>query len=126
MRVKAIAIPALTIALAAPVGWMTAKAHAATPAQPAAGFYQERGWDEPPSEYREAQRQGFHEGIEAARHDMERHNHRDADDHSAYKHPPVERELRNDYREGFRRGYQVAMSHMRDEHRDHDRDDHPY
>jgi hypothetical protein len=121
MKVKAIAIPALTIALAAPVGWMTANAYAAPPAQPA-GFYQDRQWDEPPEEFREAQKRGFHEGVEAARHDFERRNHKDADDHDAYKHPPVERELRNDYREGFRRGYGVAMSHLRDEHRDHDHD----
>ena len=122
MKVKAIAIPALTVALAVPVGLMTAKARAAAPPQPAAGFYQERGWDEPPEELREAQKRGFHEGIEAARHDFDRHSRKDADDHEAYKHPPVERELRNDFREGFRRGYSVAMDHLRDEHRDHDHD----
>src|SRR5215469_7505382 len=80
MKAKAIAIPALTIALAASAGWMTTKAYAA-PAQPAAGFYQERGWDEPPEEMRDAQRKGFHEGIEAARHDFDRHSRKDADDH---------------------------------------------
>lgn len=126
MKVTAIAIPALTIALAVPAGWMTAKAYAASPAQPVAGLYQDRPWDEPPEEFREAQKRGFHEGVEAARRDVERHNHKDADDHDAYKHPPVEREMRNEYREGFRRGYQVAMDHMKDEHRDHDHDDHPY
>lgn len=122
MKVKAIAIPALTVALVVPVGLMSAKAYAAAPAQPA-GFYQERHWDEPPEELREAQKRGFHEGVEAARHDFDRHSRKDADDHDAYKHPPVERELRGDYREGFRRGYSVAMDHLRDEHRDHD---HPY
>ena len=126
MKVKAIAIPALTIALVAPAGWMTAKAHAAPLAAPAAGFYQERSWDEPPEELRDAQRRGFHEGVEAARRDFDRRSHKDADDHDIYKHPPVERELRNDFREGFRRGYAVAKDHLRDEHRDHDHDDHPY
>jgi hypothetical protein len=126
MKVNAIAIPALAIALAAPAGWMSAKAYAAPLAQPATGLYQERSWDEPPEEFREAQRKGFHEGVEAARHDVERHNHKDADDHDAYRHPHVERDLRNDYREGFRRGYETAMRHMMDEHRDHDHDDHPY
>ncbi len=124
MKLKAIAIPALTVALATSAGWMTAKAYAASPAQPAAGFYQEHGWDEPPSEFRDAQRKGFHEGVEAARHDFDKRSHKDADDHEMYKHPPVEREMRNDFREGFRRGYQVAMDHLKGEHRDHD--DHPY
>ena len=123
MKVNAMAIPALAIALAATAGWMTTKAHAA-PLAPAAGLYQEHAWDEPPEELRDVQRKGFHEGVEAARHDFDRHNHKDADDHDMYKHPPVERELRNDFREGFRRGYSVAMDHLRDEHRDHDHD-HP-
>ena len=126
MKVKAIVIPALAVALIVPAGWTTAKAYAAAPAQPASGLYQERSWDEPPGEFREAQRKGFHDGVEAARHDVERRSHRDADDHDAYRHPHVERELRNDYREGFRRGYEVAMRHMMDEHRDRDHDDHPY
>ncbi|KAA6455715.1 hypothetical protein DYQ86_27245 [Acidobacteria bacterium AB60] len=126
MKVKAMAIPALAFALAAPAGWMSSKAYAASPAQPASGFYQERGWDEPPEEFRDAQRRGFHEGIEAARRDADHHSRKDADDHEMYKHPPVERELRNDFREGFRRGYQTAMDHMRSDHRDHDHDDHPY
>jgi len=122
MKVKAMAIPALAIALAAPAGWMTTKAYAAPLAQPGAGLFQERGWDEPPEEFREAQKKGFHEGVEAARHDFERHSRKDADDHDSYRHPHVERGLRDDYREGFRRGYSVAMDHMRDEHRDHDHD----
>ena len=125
MKGRAIAIPALTIALTAGAGWMTTKAHAAPLAPPAAGLYQDRAWDEPPEEYREAQRRGFHEGVEAARHDFERRSHKDADDHEMYRHPPVERDLRNDFREGFRRGYAAAKDHLKDEYRDRDRD-HPY
>lgn len=125
MKAKFLAIPALTIALAAPAGWMTAKAYAA-PAP--AGVSQERSWDEPPQELREAQRKGFHEGVEAARRDFEGRRHKDADDHESYRHPRVERSLRDEYREGFRRGYETAQQHMMGERRDrdHDHDDHPY
>ena len=125
MKMGWIATAALTTALAAPAGWMTARAHAAVLHEPAmAAAMGQRGWDEPPSEYREAQRQGFRDGIEAARRDGERHRRRDADDHSRFRHPPVERELVRDYRDGFRRGYEVAMNHMRDDRDHHDRDDH--
>ncbi len=78
-------------------------------------------WDEPPSEYRDAQRRGFHEGVEAARHDMSENRRRDADDHEMYKHPPVEGSARREFREGFREGYRRAVERMR-----HDRDDQPH
>jgi hypothetical protein len=122
MKVNVLTISAITIALAAPAGWISAKAYAAPTPQPAAGLFQDRRWDEPPEELREAQKKGFHEGVEAARHDFERRNHKDADDHEAYRHPRVERSLRDDYREGFRRGYEAASHHMMDEHHDHDHD----
>jgi hypothetical protein len=122
MKNKFYAVSALAIGLAASAGLMTTKANAAPLAQPAAGLYQDRPWDEPPGEFREVQKRGFHDGVEAARHDMERHNHKDADDHDAYRHPHVERSLRDDYREGFKRGYEMAKQHMRGEHHDHDHD----
>ncbi len=87
-----------------------------------AGYQEGPGhWNEPPSEYREAQRQGYRDGIQAARMDAERHRHKDADDHQMYRHPRVERSMRDEYREGFRNGYDRAMHHMREEgHHDHD------
>src|SRR5438309_550466 len=106
MKSKYFAISALTIALAAPAGMMGAKAYAA---QAPAGYYQDRPWDQPPDDFRDAQRRGFHDGVEAARRDAESRRHRDADDHEMYKHPRVERNLRDEYREGFRRGYDNAM-----------------
>src|SRR5579863_4209702 len=119
MNRKYLWVSAVAVSLGLPAGMATVPAHAATaPAAP--GFYQERPWDQPPDEYRDVQRQGFHDGIEAARRDYENHSRKDADDHERYRHPPVDRDMRNDYRDGFRRGYQVAMDHMRD----HDRDDH--
>ena len=113
------AVSALAISLGATSGALTARAYAAPIGAPAAG-YQEGRWDEPPSEYRDAQRQGFHDGVEAARHDFETRSHKDADDHERYRHPRVERELRDDYRSGFKEGYSRAMHHMKEERHDHD------
>jgi hypothetical protein len=108
------AVSALALSLGATSGGLAAKAYAAPAGSPAAG-YQEGRWDEAPSEYRDAQRQGFHEGVEAARSDFENHRHKDADDHEAYRHPRVERDLRDDYRSAFKEGYSRAMHHMREE-----------
>lgn len=120
------AISALALSLGATCSFAPAKAYAASPAS-ASAAYQDGRWDEPPSEYNEARRQGFHEGMEAARRDFAEHRHKDADDHEMYKHPRVERELRADFREGFRSGYERAMQHMReDRHDDRDRDDRPH
>jgi hypothetical protein len=126
MKMKWFSIAALTVSLVAPAGIITAKAHAA-PAPAQAGYYQERPWDQPPDDYRDVQRQGFHDGIEAARNDWERHSHKDADDHERFRHPPVDRQFAGDYRESFKHGYSEAMHHMKDERHDADHDhDRPY
>lgn len=118
MRTRSFAAAALAAALVVPAGMTTAKAYAASsPAQ-----YQDRPWDQPPDEYRDVQRQGFHDGIEAARHDWAEHRHKDMDDHEMYKHPPVAHDLRGDYREAFKHGYSEATHHMK-YNRDHDDDD---
>lgn len=70
------------------------------------------GWDQPPSEFRDVQRQGFHDGIEGARKDFDNHRRPDVNNRDEYRHPPVPRNARGDYRDGFRRGYQMAVSHM--------------
>jgi hypothetical protein len=70
------------------------------------------GWDAPPQEFREIQRQGFHDGIEGARHDFDNHRRPDVNNRDEYRHPHVPPSARRDYREGFRRGYDVAMSHL--------------
>jgi len=111
------AISALALALGATSGGFAARAYAAPAASPSAGF-QEGRWDEPPSEYRDVQRQGFHDGMEAARIDFENHRHKDADDHDAYRHPPVDHNQRDDYRNAFKEGYSRAMHHLRDEQHD--------
>ena len=64
------AVSALALALGATSGGIVIRAHA-SPAGSAAQYEGQGRWDEPPSEYRDAQRQGFNDGIEAARHDFE-------------------------------------------------------
>jgi hypothetical protein len=113
------AVSALALSLGATSGGFAAKANAAPAASPAAS-YQEGRWDEPPSEYRDAQRQGFNDGIEAARRDFETRSHKDADDHDRYRHPKVEREFVDDYRHSFKEGYSRAMHHMKEERHDED------
>jgi hypothetical protein len=122
MKLKWIALSALAFSLAL-VSPAMMKAHAAPLGTAAVGAAQDRDdWDRPPEDFRDVQRKGYHDGIEAARHDFEHHHHADADDHDAYRHPHVSRDDRDAYREGFRRGYERAMAHLSG---DHDRDDRP-
>jgi hypothetical protein len=119
------AVSALALSLGATTGGIAARAYATpAPAQPQYQGQEGQGrWDEPPSEYRDVSRSGFHDGIEAARRDYAERRHKDADDHEMYRHPPVEHSLRDDYRHAFREGYSRAMNHMRAD-RHHDDDDH--
>ena len=82
------------------------------PIQPPAYVQDQGGWDTPPAEFREVQRQGFHDGIEGARKDFDHHRMPNVNNREEYRHPHVDAAVREDYREGFRRGYDVAMQHM--------------
>jgi len=93
-------------------GSTPAIAFARTPAQEPARAYQDGGWDTPPGEFREIQRRGFHDGIEGARKDFDNHRAPNVRNREEYRHPSVDASLRDDYREGFRRGYDVAMRHL--------------
>ncbi len=70
------------------------------------------GWDQPPAEFREIQRQGFHDGVEGARHDFDHHRAPNVNNRDEYRHPHVPPSARADYRLGFHRGYDVAMNHL--------------
>ena len=77
------------------------------------GAYGQGGWDAPPREFAAMRQRGFRDGIEGARRDFENHrppnpNNRDEFRNPHFIAPPDRRE----YREGFRRGYQVGVSHM--------------
>jgi hypothetical protein len=74
------------------------------------------GWDAPPQEFRDVQRQGFRDGIQAARRDIDNQRPPNAERTMEFRRPPVPPPARNEYREGFRRGYGSAFSHLRDGH----------
>jgi|CZKL01.1.fsa_nt_gi hypothetical protein len=123
MKLKWIALSAVALSLGASTNLVTVRAYATPAPSPAAAGVQERGWDEPPSEFRDVQRQGFHDGVEGARKDFDNHRPPSPENRDEYRHPHVSRDARHDYREAFRRGYQVGMQHMmgdRDHHHDHD------
>ena len=76
----------------------------------------DRDWDTPPQEFHDIQRQGFHDGIEGARKDYDNHRRADVNNRDEYRHPHVPDSAKADYREGFRRGYEVAMDHLMNGH----------
>jgi hypothetical protein len=81
-------------------------------ASPAQVYDHDRAWDTPPQEFRDIQRQGYHDGIEGARKDYDNHRRPDVNNRDEYRHPHVPDSAKADYREGFRRGYEVAMDHL--------------
>jgi hypothetical protein len=115
MKKNWLLLSTLAIALAVPAGLMSARAYAASaPAAP--GIYQERPWDQPPDEFRDVQKQGFHDGIDAAHHDIDNHRQRDAEHHERFRHPSVDHDQVRDYRDAFRRGYDTAWRHFEEHH----------
>ncbi len=103
MILNRIAVPvfALMLGVAGP-------AMAAPPPQ----VYGQPGWDIPPREYNEIQQRGFHDGIEGARKDYGNGRRPDVDNRDEYRHPDLPPGLRDAYRDAFRRGYEVAASHL--------------
>jgi len=112
MRLKWVAFPVLAVT-AGLIGTSASTADAAAP-QNGAYVQDQPGWDAPPAEFREVQRQGFHDGIEGARKDFDHHRMPDVKNREEFRHPHVDPAVREDYREGFRRGYEMAMHHMMD------------
>lgn len=109
MMKKQLVIPALAFAMATS-SFVTAQPFAAAPA-PAFQDH-ERSWDTPPADFREVQTQGFHDGVEGARKDYDKHRRPDVNDRDEYRHPHVAPSLQADYRDGFRQGYEKAWDHM--------------
>ena len=111
--VRLMAAPVLALAL---TGVAMAQGYGQDgPPRPPEGYgqgYGHEGWDAPPPEFREVQRQGFHDGIEGARRDVENHRRPNVNNRDEFRHPNVAPPFRHDYREGFRRGYTMAMEHM--------------
>jgi hypothetical protein len=111
MKLKYLVLSALTILLGT-TGLMTAKAYGAAPA-PVQGYGQDRGgWDQAPREFHGIQQQGFRDGIDGARRDVDNHRRPDVNNRDEYRHPRYVGREAEDYRAGFRRGYETAMSHL--------------
>lgn len=70
------------------------------------------GWDAPPGAYRQYQRQGFQDGVQGARKDVENRRRPNVNNRDEFRHPNVPGQFRRDYKDGFRRGYNVAMQHL--------------
>ncbi len=73
---------------------------------------QQYGWDAPPRELNEYQQRGFHDGVAGARKDFDNHRQPNVENRDEYRHPSLPPEVREAYRDGFRRGYQVGVSHL--------------
>lgn len=104
---------ALAIGIAAGAG--AAQAQYGPPPGPPPGGYQERpgeGWDAPPREFRDAERQGFLDGISGARKDFENRRRPNVNNRDEFRHPSVPGPLRRDYKNGFRRGYESGVRHF--------------
>ena len=71
-----------------------------------------RPWDAVPDEFDALRRQGFHDGIEGARKDYGNHRRPNVENREEYRYPHLPPDEREAYREGFRRGYQVGVSHL--------------
>ena len=69
-------------------------------------------WEAPPQELRNVARQGFVDGIEGARKDFGNHRRPNVNNRDEYRHPNVPGNVRHDYKQGFRRGYNTEMQHI--------------
>ncbi len=69
-------------------------------------------WENAPSAYNEIQRRGFRDGIEGARKDFGNNRRPDVNNRDEYRHPELGGRERRVYREAFRRGYEMAASHL--------------
>jgi ribosome modulation factor len=86
--------------------------YAPQPGPPPPGYGERAGWDAPPSEFNDAQRRGFQDGMTGARKDYENHRAPNVNNRDEYRHPNVPKGLRQDYRVGFERGYDAGVRHM--------------
>ncbi len=73
-------------------------------------------WMQPPAEFKEMQKQGFHAGVQAAVKDYDKHRDPDLERHKEYVHPKVDKSYVPDYRDGYRQGYNDAYKHLTKTH----------
>ena len=119
MNITRFASPILALTLAAFTGAVSAQQPYPQGPPPPQGAYQQGpgyqggpgGWDAPPGEYREVARQGFRDGMDGARRDVENHRRPNVNNRDEFRHPHVAGYDRRDYRMGFRRGYDAFFTH---------------
>jgi hypothetical protein len=63
----------------------------------------------PPAELSPAAQQGYHDGIDAARRDIARSLAPDVQRHPRFRNPPVPPPAFDEYRHGFRAGYDQTV-----------------
>jgi len=63
----------------------------------------------PPPAYSEAAQQGYHDGVAAAQRDVRQGFGPDVNRHPRFRNPPVPPPLMEEYRHGFREGYQAVF-----------------
>ena len=66
----------------------------------------------PPDRFNDMQRRGFHDGVEGARRDFGNHRRPNVANRDEYREPRVDQAFWHEYREGFRRGYEMAASQL--------------
>ena len=82
------------------------------PILPLSQYGQEGGWEAPPAELNEIQRRGFHDGVDGARRDFDNHRPPNVENRDEYRSANFPPEMREAYRDGYRRGYNIAVSHI--------------
>jgi len=115
MKLKWIGFSVIAISLAL-IPTSKARASGVVGGNPAVATQDHGSWDTPPEEFREIQRQGFHDGVEGARKDFDNHRRPDVNNREEYRHPHVPESARADYKAGFERGYQQAVEHLYGHH----------
>ncbi len=104
-----IAVPALALMLGM-AGLAVTKASAAPLPRP---YGQDRDdWRVPPRDFNDVQRRGFQDGMEGAQKDYGNHRSPDVNNREEYRDPHMDPGLREAYQRAFRRGYEVAASHL--------------
>jgi hypothetical protein len=76
------------------------------------GVAEQGEWNAAPGRFSEIQRRGFQDGMEGARRDVENHRRPDPNNRDEYRNPHVPPQLWDEYREGFRRGYERTIAHL--------------
>jgi hypothetical protein len=109
---KKFAAPLLTLALFAATGLAQAQ-YAQGPQGPPPQGPPQQGWEAPPPQFAAAWQRGYKDGVEGARKDFDNHRPPNVANRDEFRNPHfIAAPDRHDYREGFRRGYNVAVHNI--------------